>query len=273
MALSIFLIIGVVAGFLAGLLGIGGGLVVVPSLLFAFRFLGITHQMPMQLAVGTSLAVMVVSTFSAAVSHYKRASVDFRSALFLGIGNIGGAVAGGYLTGMFPSQWLQVGFGCFQCLVALWFVFSRTLHKPHHEKPRWPLLCLGLVIGLMSTLLGIGGGLLQVPLLIYFGLPLRKAIGTASCLSFVIALTGSFTLAFPAQEPTIFPNSLGFIYLPAFFAIGSASLLAAPLGAKLVHCVSPDKLRKAFGFFLFTVGLSIIISSLNLSCLFSLGCS
>ena len=260
-AFFIFLMIGAVAGFLAGLLGIGGGLVVVPSLLVAFRFLGITNHMPMQLAVGTSLAVMVISTFSAALSHYKRKSIDVLSALVLGIGNIGGAWCGGYLTGIFPSQWLQIGFGSFQCVVAMWFAFSRTLHTPSHQKSRWPLVCLGLIVGLISTLLGIGGGLIQVPLLIYFGLPLRKAIGTASCLSFVIALTGSLTLAFPTHEPIIFPHSLGFIYLPAFFAIGSTSFLTAPLGAKLVHSASPNKLRKVVGLFLFAVGLGMILSA------------
>ncbi|MEM7174633.1 MAG: sulfite exporter TauE/SafE family protein [Chlamydiota bacterium] len=255
----IFLAIGLGSGFLAGLLGIGGGIVVVPSLLLYFQLLQSPLQVQMQLAVGTSLAAMVLTTASAGISHYRKKAVDFSFAAFLGIGNIGGAICGAYLTGTFPSRWLQIVFGIFECLIGIRFFFPQK-QRPDHRKapPRWTLIGVGFIVATLATILGIGGGLVQVPVLAYFGLSIKRAIGTASVLSFFIALTGSLSLVFLGIQDQPIPNTAGFVYLPAFIGIGLASILAAPWGVKLVHHCPTGIMRKIFALILLIIGLIVI---------------
>ena len=263
--IPLFLVVGIVSGFLAGLLGIGGGIIVVPSLLFCFELVQFPSGIQMQLAVGTSLAAMVLTALSAGFSHYRKKAVDFSFAAFLGIGNISGAICGAYLTGAFPSQWLQIVFGAFECLIGIRFFFPQKQRPKHHKAPpKWilsGLIGIGFIVATLATILGIGGGLVQVPVLAYFGLSMKRAIGTASVLTFLTALTGSLSLVFLGIKDTFIPNSVGFVYLPAFIAVGIASTLAAPWGVKLVHRCPTKVIRKIFAFILLIVGMIVIIKA------------
>ncbi len=256
-----FLIVGALAGVMSGLLGIGGGIVVIPCLLLIFN---IIHDVPpdytMHLAIGTSLASMVFTTFSAARSHYKKRGIQFSILKSMGIGCALGALLGAYLATVLSSAFLALFFGSFECLIGLFFLFPERKEKHPTPLPHYTLLMtIGLIISTLSVLLGIGGGLMNVPVLTHFKVPMRRAIGTSSALSFLVALVGGIAFLSMGVTTVKAPESMGFIYLPAFIAISISAFITAPLGVYLAHRLSPSILRRSFGVVLVSAGLSILL--------------
>ena len=237
-AYIIYAIIGIFAGFLGGLFGIGGGIIVVPSLLFAFDLLGFSPNHAMQVAIGTSLAAMVFTSASSSWAHYQHKGIYWNLVISFTPGIMAGAVLGALIADYLPAKILAIFFGIFLSLVGLHFLLSKKIQEGLlvNQEPLPHFLVtffLGLAIGTISSVLGIGGGIITVPLFLMFHTPLKNAISTSAFTGFLIALVGALSFLYFGSKREVFSESAGYIYLPAFIFISIASVLSAPYGAKL----------------------------------------
>lgn len=256
------LVTGVFAGILAGLLGVGGGIVIVPVLFHIFSFLGIDEAVRMHVAVGTSLATIIPTSISSARAHFKRGSVDVDLLKSWGVPIFVGVLIG---TGLASYVRGEVLTGVF-AVVAL-FVSANMALKPDgwtisdHLPTGATKHGLGGFIGAFSAMMGIGGGTLSVPILSACSYPIRRAVGTASAIGLIIAIPG--TIGFIASGIDV-PNrpfgSIGYANMIGFALIVPATILSAPYGAKIAHTISTGGLRKAFALFLFLTSLRMIYS-------------
>ncbi|MEP0232877.1 sulfite exporter TauE/SafE family protein [Roseibium sp.] len=251
---------GVVAGIIAGLLGVGGGIVIVPVLYYMFSGLGIDQDVLMHLAVGTSLATILATGTSSARAHWKRGSVDMDLlkswwwAIALGV--IGGATLAGNLSG----GALTLIFGIVALVVSANMLLRKEGSAIAEKLPGSPIKeLMGLLIGGISVMMGIGGGTLGVPTLTLFSYPIRKAVGSAAAIGLIIAVPGTLmSIYFGWDAEGRPPFSLGYVNLIGFFLIIPASTYAAPLGAKIAHTIDPAKLKLIFALFLGFTGLRMI---------------
>lgn len=254
-----YVIIGAVAGVLGGLLGIGGGVITVPCLLYVFHFLNFPQPYIMHMAIATSLAAMIFNTAAATWAHHKRGNVlwDVFQKMVPGfiIGAIIGAIIAIWLSGVF----LEIIFGLFLCFLAFFFYRKKAVHATTHRLPS-PLILSSYCccIGAFSNLLGIGGGSMVVPLLTTFKITDRKAIGTSAASTLITTLLGTITYLIMGRSDIPSLETVGLIDLPAFFIIGITAFFCAPVGVKLTHEISPDKVRKIFAIVLVITGLSLI---------------
>jgi uncharacterized membrane protein YfcA len=250
---------GTVAGVLAGLFGIGGGVVIVPVLETALGFVGVDPAIRMHIAVGTSLATIIPTSISSARAHHQRGAVDVdivkRWAVFV----LTGALLGAWIASQVHSRVLAFVFATLSILVAikmLAFPGSRNLAD---GVPRGPLVpVIPTSIGCFSSMMGIGGGTFSVMVLVLFNEPIHRAVGTAALFGLVVSLPG--TLGFVAAgwgDPRLPADSLGFVSLLGFACIAPATVLAAPLGAKIAHAFSARTLNMAFGAFLIIASLRL----------------
>jgi len=244
---------GAVAGVLAGLLGVGGGIVIVPVLVLMFDFLKISDSIAMHLAVATSLATIIPTSFSSARSHRKKGNVDLDLikswAPFIFIG----AAIGGVLSKFLDSSYLTMVFGFVALAVAINMVLPKKIilgeSLPNGIAGRGGIPS---GIGLFSSLMGIGGGTLSVPVLTAFSFPVHRAVGTAAAFGLVIAIPAVFGFIWSGLDAQGRPPfSLGYVNIPAAVLIFSVSFFTAPLGSKLAHSLNPQRLRLAFAIFLF----------------------
>lgn len=250
---------GAVAGTLAGLLGVGGGIVIVPVLFIVFQWLDIPSQISMHLAVATSLATIIPTSISSARAHMKKGTVDLSMLRGWAPMIFVGAAAGGILAKYLESSTLTLIFGVIAFLVAL-NMFRRQALVLAQGLPRG-VMGYGVVpglIGLFSALMGIGGGTLSVPTLSAFSVPVHRAVGTASAFGLVIAVPAVMGFIWAGWgNPLLPPLSAGYVNIPAAVLIFSASVVTAPLGAHLAHTLNPRALRRAFALFL-------LLSSINM---------
>ena len=254
-----YCLLGIGAGVIAGLLGVGGGIIVVPAAYFLFRWQGFAEESLMHMAIGTSLANIVFTAISSSYAHHKKSAVDWALIQQLLPGIIIGAILGASLAAQIKSDQLRIAFGVFEILVALqiWFKLTPSGQVRFPGQP-WSTL-MGLLIGSVSTLLGIGGGTLVVPLLLWCSIDIRKAVGTSSACGFPIALTGALAFLWLGWEvPGLPEHSLGYIYLPAVLGITFSSMIFAPLGARIAHSIPQDQLKKLFALTIFLVGIKIL---------------
>jgi len=252
---------GAFTGIVAGLLGVGGGIVIVPVLYYILPFFGVDEGLRMHLAVGTSLATIIPTSIASARAHNRRGAVDFdlltRWAPAIIVGVVGGALAAGPLKG----QVLSAIFAAVALVVALNMARGPDHLRLGTQLPgRGGLSALGLAVGFLSTLMGIGGGTLSVPLLTLYGYPIRRAVGTAAAIGLIIAIPGAAGFWWAglgvAGRP---PFSLGYINLLAVVAIVPTTVLFSPLGARLAHSIDTLWLRRAFALFLaLTAGRMIV---------------
>lgn len=250
---------GAMAGLLAGLLGVGGGIVIVPVLFIIFELLDIPQEISMHLAVATSLATIIPTSISSARAHMAKGTVDrdllrgWAPMIFIGAG------IGGLLSRYLESSMLTLIFGVIALLVSL-NMFRHKAMVVADALPKGPV-GYGVVPGLIGTfsaLMGIGGGTLSVPTLSAFSVPVHRAVGTASAFGLVIAVPAVLGFIWSGWgNPLLPPLSLGYVSIPAAVLIFSTSVLTAPYGAKIAHAMNPIMLRRAFAFFL-------LLSSLNM---------
>lgn len=251
---------GVVAGIVAGLLGVGGGIVIVPVLYYMFTALKIDQSVLMHVAVGTSLATILATGTSSARAHWKRGSVDMDLlkrwwwAIALGV------IAGATLAGNISGGALTLVFGIVALAVSANMLFRKDGSALAEKLPGSPLKeLMGFIIGGISVMMGIGGGTLGVPTLTLFNYPIRKAVGTAAAIGLIIAVPGTLmSIYFGMGEPGRPPFSFGYVNLIGFLLIIPASTFAAPLGAKIAHTIDPSKLKLVFALFLGFTGLRMI---------------
>ncbi|WP_346900008.1 sulfite exporter TauE/SafE family protein [uncultured Roseibium sp.] len=251
---------GVVAGIVAGLLGVGGGIVIVPVLYYMFTALKIDQSVLMHVAVGTSLATILATGTSSARAHWKRGSVDLdllkRWWWAIGLGVIAGATLAGNISG----GSLTLIFGIVALAVSANMLFRKDGSALAEKLPGSPIKeGMGFIIGGISVMMGIGGGTLGVPTLTLFNYPIRKAVGTAAAIGLIIAVPGTLlSIYFGMGEPGRPPFSFGYVNLIGFLLIIPASTFAAPLGAKIAHTIDPSKLKLVFALFLGFTGLRMI---------------
>ncbi|MDH5693438.1 MAG: sulfite exporter TauE/SafE family protein [Gammaproteobacteria bacterium] len=258
-AAVIFLGIGVLSGVMAGLLGIGGGLIIVPLLGYFFKYIHIDTSVIMHLAVGTSLAAVAITAVSSTRAHHKKGTVKWEIWKRLIPGLIAGSVVGSLIAEKLDTSTLTNFFAGFELLVALYLAVGKTPQADPTEPNTLVILGATFLIGVICAFAGVGGGIMIVPFLVWQGLTMKEAVSTSAAAGLPIALTGSIGFAFTGLTHTdSLPElTLGFIYLPAFIGIGVASILSAPSGAKLAHALPNSVLKKVFSIFL--VGISIVM--------------
>lgn len=256
----IYLMTGAVAGTTAGLLGVGGGLIIVPALALYFSHTQFAAQYPMHMAIGTSLATIVVTGLSSVLAHHRHGAVNWQVVMRLAPGLVFGAVTGVVLADRLATGSLQGLFGWFELAVAAQLGLGRQ-PLVHRALPGTPgLSVVGWGIGTVSSLLGIGGGTLTVPFLLWCGIPIRRAVAVSAACGVPIAAAGAAGFATAGGGVSGLPAfTTGYIYWPAFAGIAVTSVLFAPLGAHLAHRLPRDRLRRIFAGFLALVGLRMLL--------------
>ncbi len=247
-----YLGLGAVAGLVAGLLGVGGGLIIVPVLALMFIQQGIADSIVMHLAIGTSLASIIFTSMSSVWAHHRRQSVRWQDVGRLATGIIIGAWFGAAIADALPSSGLRKVFGLFELYVAIQMTF-KFKPSPHRDLPgRTGMFGVGGLIGVVSSVVGIGGGSVTVPFLSWCNISMREAIGTSAACGIPIAVAGAAGFVVAGWGEGDLPaNSLGYVYLHALLGIVSTSVLFAPLGARLAHWLSADRLKQVFAFLLY----------------------
>lgn len=256
--LPYYLLLGLGAGMLAGLLGVGGGLVIVPALLWLFAWQDFPSNHLMQLALGTSLATIVVTSVASARAHHARGAVRWDLLRRMTPGILIGAGLGAWLADHSSSANLQRGFAVFELLVAAQLIVGLRAQRQRRRGGHAALPLAGVIIGTLSALLGIGGGTLSVPWLRWRGVDMRQAVGTAAGIGFPIALAGVVGYAWVGLDARVPPASSGFVHWPAVAAIGLTSVLSAGWGAAWAHRLPRHRLQQGFALVLVVVGLRML---------------
>ncbi len=255
------LLAGSVAGFVAGLLGVGGGLLIVPVVLWALQIQGFgASEHAQHLAVGTSFAVMVFTSFSSARAQHKKGAVDWQIFARMAPGMVAGVVVGAVAARYLPNKGLQIFFALF-CTVIACRSLMNVQPKPSRRLPgKTGLAAAGGLFGLLSSWIGIGGGSLSIPFMASCNVPMHRAVGTSSALGWPIALAGSIGyLAAGWSSEHLPPGAWGFVYLPATVILAAGTLLFAPLGVKVSHKLPPAYLKKAFGVLLLLIAVKMFM--------------
>jgi len=260
---ALLLVIGAFAGVLAGLLGVGGGIVLVPAFFYAFTVLGYDSPQLMQMCLGTSLATIIVTSIRSVLAHNKKGAVDWDVLKGWAPGIVLGAVVGFFIAASLRSTALQAIFGILAIIVGLYMTFGRSHWRVAEQMPDGPLRwILSPALGFLSVLMGIGGGSFGVPTMSLFGVPIHRAVATAAGFGVIIAVPSviGFLTVDMAVAP---PLSIGAVNLVAFVLVIAMTLITAPYGAALAHRMDAGPLKKAFGVFLTLVALNMIRKALG----------
>jgi uncharacterized protein len=266
MELIIYLLIGAIAGFTAGLFGVGGGLIVVPILYIVFTQLNYDPSVIMHMAVGTSLATIVVTSISSVTAHHKKGAVMWKVVANLAPGLVIGSFFGAGIADLLSGQGLQLLIGFFAVWVA-YKMFSGA-EKPIDPTKSLPSsgkqMMVGGGIGIASAIFGIGGGSLTVPFLSRCGVVMQKAVATSAACGLPIAVAGALGFMwFGHQAKVEVPNTIGYVHIYAFIGISVMSFITAKLGAKVAHTLSPAMLKKCFAGLLVSVGTYFIFKGFS----------
>ncbi len=259
MEVLLLIVMGAIAGTLAGLLGIGGGIIIVPVLALVFDHQGINVDVLMHVSIGTSLATIVITSISSIRAHQLHKAIHWpvfkRITPGILVGGFLGAIVAKYIAG----DDLRLIFGIFMLFVAAQMIFGNVT-KPHRQLPKTVgMLIAGTAIGTMSSLMGVGGGSMSVPFLTWCNIAIRNAVATSSAIGLPIAIAGVSGYIITGWNVDHRPVlSLGFVNIPAFFSIVVASTLFAPVGARIAHRISPRRLKLFFGYFLLILSIKIL---------------
>jgi uncharacterized protein len=267
---GLLVLVGALAGFLAGLFGIGGGAILVPVLYECFRMAGVPLDVRMPLCVGTSLAIIIPTSIRSFRGHYARGSVDMSVIrawwLWIILGVTGGSVIARYA----PERLFKIVFVGVAWSAAFRLIVGRDSWRLGDDLPKGPLMkVFGVVVGLLSTLMGIGGGLFSNLLMTFYGRPIHQAVGTSSALAVLISIPGALGYVYagwPAAShyPDVaalqMPLALGYVSLIGAVLVMPLSLVTAPLGVRAAHALSKRQLETAFGCYLFAVGSRFVLS-------------
>ncbi|HEB81290.1 MAG TPA: sulfite exporter TauE/SafE family protein [Gammaproteobacteria bacterium] len=256
----LYLFTGACAGFAAGLLGVGGGLIIVPVLYFVFNTQGVEASMIMHMALTTSLASIVITAASSTYAHHKRRAVLWSVFFLLTPGILLGAWSGGLFASAIDSRILKGFFAVFELLVAI-HLLLKTTPRVHRERiGKLASAMGGFVIGFVSSLVGIGGGTMTVPFLHWFNIPMKKAVATSAACGLPIALAGSLSYISASYSLPTGPGNIGYLNLYALLFIAIASFAFAPVGAKVAHSISEKSLRLSFSALLFALSLGMLLN-------------
>ncbi|RUM85424.1 MAG: sulfite exporter TauE/SafE family protein [Candidatus Thioglobus sp.] len=255
--ITLLLLLGAFSGFIAGLLGLGGGLIMVPALLYLLA--GSTDQtVLMHTAVGTALAAMVFTSISSVWAHHRHGAIHWHNFKKLTPTILLGAFSGAMLTKVMSFDSMRLFFFLFEISVAviMYFGLSSAAHVDSLKKWVWQIT--GYIIGLVSAVVGIGGGTMTTPFLTYNNVDIKNAIATSAAVGMPIAVAGALGFIVVGWDVESTSGGLGFIHTQALISIVVASVFFAPLGAKVAHSVDGKKLKKFFAIFLAFLGLTVI---------------
>lgn len=259
-----YVAVGLIAGVLAGLLGVGGGVVIVPMLIFCFSKQGISPDQIMHLALGTSLASIIFTSISSFMSHHRRGAVDWTIVKKIVPGILIGTFGGTFIASRLSTGFLKAFFCIFLYTVATQMFFNKKPEASRNLPATTGMFGVGSVIGVVSALVGIGGGSLSVPFMLWCNVSAHRAIGTSAAIGFPIAVSGAIGYILNnLHGADLPPYSLGFVYLPALAGIVLTSVCTAPLGVKLAHALPVDKLKRTFALFLYVVATRMVWSLLQ----------
>ena len=253
-------------GFVAGLFGIGGGLITVPFLYYIFGSLGIDQAYLMHLAVGTSFAIIIPTSTVSVLTHHKFKAVDFEVVKSYGIFVIAGVILGTLFAASLKTKSLVLFFSIIIFLLGIYLLLLKEKEnnvmieiKLHFK------IILGFIVGFISAPMGIGGAVMNVPILKFFGYPINKAIGSAAAIGFIIAFFGTIGFLFSGNYLNVnLPLSFGFLNIPAFLIFFPITTFMARLGAKASHRINKKKMTKYFGLFLIIIGTKFLYEYFNL---------
>ena len=256
------------AGFMAGLLGVGGGIVMVPALYYAFTVLDFDIVTRMHLSVGTSLAIIIPTSIISTMTHKEYDAVDFKMVRSFGVFILAGVIGGTFLAVNLKTPALVLFFSIFALMVGLFFIFLREKLVDNPKQISAIVKNIsGVIIGFISVPLGIGGGSLMVPFMRTFGYDIRKSIGTAAAVGFLIAVTGTITMITGGKiiDNVRTPFSVGYINLLGFAVFVPVTMVMARIGAQVVHKIDKKLLSKIFGIFLILVSIRSFIEYLSIN--------
>lgn len=258
-----YLALGAFAGLVAGLFGVGGGLLLAPVLLFFFDAQHFPAESLMHLALGTSMATILFTSLSSAYKHHQHSAVNWRVVHSITPGILLGTAAGALSTALIPSRWLGVFFALFVYFAAVQILLDKR-PDPARELPGFSGLTLvGVLTGWISSLVSIGGGAITVPFLVWCNVSLKNAIGTSSAIGFPIAVGGTIGYIVAGLDQQALPGySFGFIHLPAMLWIALATVFTAPLGARAAHRMKTGLLRKLFALLLLALATRLALKIL-----------
>ena len=247
-------------GFVAGLFGIGGGLITVPFLFYIFGSLGINQDYIMHLAVGTSFAIIIPTSMVSVLTHHKYKAVDFKIVKSYGIFVVLGVIFGTIFAAYLKTKTLVLFFSIVIFLLSIYLLLLKEKEKNINLNIKLYLqVILGFLVGFISAPMGIGGAVMNVPILKFFGYSINKSIGSASAIGFLIAISGAtgFLITGSYLETNI-PLSIGFLNIPAFLIFIPITTFMARIGAKTVHTIDKKKISKYFGFFLLIIACKFL---------------
>jgi len=256
---TILVVSAVVVGFMAGLFGIGGGLIMVPVLFYVFGFVGIEQTFVMHLALGTSFSIIIPTSIISAITHMKFKSVDFSIVRTFGAFVVIGVVFGTILAVSLKTSSLILLFSIMTMIFAIYFLMEKEKINPIPRQINliYRVIC-GFLSGFLSAPMGIGGGVFNVPIFKMFGYPINVAIGSSAAISFLTALIGAIGFAVSGSYLNInVPLSLGFVNIPTFLIFVPITSYMAKIGAKTVHKVDKRLLGKLFGIYLFIISCKL----------------
>lgn len=256
----LYIMIGCFSGFVAGLFGIGGGLVIIPCLYLVFRYLGYPADVMMHVAVGTAMASIIISSLSSAMSHHKKGAIQWELVKNLVPTMIIGAMVGAWIADLLPAHYMQLLIGLFAC----WTAYKMLASKKQMDDIEVHISAMknrivGGLIGVASSIFGIAGGSIIVPYLSKHGVVMQKAVATSAACGVPIAITGALGyLWFGSQQHVPVPHTIGYVHIYAFLGISITSFITAKLGVKVAHAISAARLKKYFAIELLLVGLYFV---------------
>lgn len=257
------LLLGVFSGILAGMLGIGGGMILVPILTFMLLKQGVPAEHVVHSSLATALAVIMFTSISSMHAHHKAGGIHWNIVRALTPGILLGGLLGTKLVSYLPTRELALVFGCF-VIFSAYQMFADKKPKPNRTLPKTSgLIGVGTVIGCVSSLVGAGGGFISVPFMVWCNISIRNAVSTSAALGFPIAVFSSLGYIINGQHLEGMPTgSWGYVYWPAVLCVAVMSMLTAPLGAKLAHSLPVKQIKRAFALLLSAVALSMIYKAL-----------
>ena len=260
MEIALYLMLGAAAGVLAGLFGVGGGLIIVPVLVLSFTSQGVAPEVLTHLAVGTSLATIVFTSINSVREHQRKGAVRWSLFRWLTVGIVFGTVLGALTAAQISGPWLQKIIGIFAICIAVQMALDLKPSAAGTVPGKTGLAAAGGVIGWASAIFGIGGGSLTVPFLVWRSVPMQQAVATSAACGLPIALAGAVSFIVTGWARADLPAySVGYVYLPALLGIALTSMFFARLGARLAHRLSPRVLKRLFAALLLGVGISFLV--------------
>ena len=263
LTLALYLAFGAIVGILAGLLGVGGGVILVPILNFTLNLEKIDPSVVHHMALGTSMASIAFTSISSTRSHNKRGTVRWDIVKLMTPGILVGTFLGTLVVAHIPTRPLKIVFAVFLVYTAIQMILNLKPKASFHLPGTVGLLLAGTFIGLISSFIGIGGGALTIPFLVMCNIPMINVIGVSAAIGFPIAVAGSVGFIYTGLSlPALPPYSLGFVYLPALIGLVCTSMLTAPIGARLSHVLPVLTLKRFFGCILCAMAIRMIYTIL-----------